>query len=115
MPARNKYSEEEKLQYIKDYLESDLSITQFCNINKVNYWTLKSWMNWYNQKKEAWQASEVNDDSSVKESTPQFKESNGKIDDAEFYQYRKVEIEYKNVKISCDKTTFKDIWRVIDA
>lgn len=115
MRTRNKYTEEEKLQCIKDYLESDLSITQFCNINNVNRWTLKSWINWYNQKKEAWQASEVSEDSSIKESTPKFKEDNGKIDDEEFHQYRKVQIEFKHVKISCDKSTFKDIWRVINA
>lgn len=114
MSTRIRYSEEEKLRYITEYLDSNLSITQFCNVNKIHYQTLQNWLNWYNEKKEAWQSSEISDDDLVNEVAPVFKESNGKIDDEQFHLYRKVEIKFDNFTITCDKTTFKEVWRVLN-
>lgn len=111
----HKFTEEEKLKIIKEYLESNLSLTQFCNTHSITRSTIYAWLNWYNEKKDVWQVATTgekeNDD--VKEITPIFKETNQKIDDQEFHQYRTITVEFKSTKITCDKSTFKDIWRVI--
>ena len=88
-------------------------MTQFCNANGVNYYTLRAWISWYNEKKDAWQVAITNEGQIVEEIKPSFKETSQKIDDEEFHQYRIVTIEFKSTRISCDKTAFKDIWRII--
>ena len=113
MGRRTNYTEEQKLGIIKSFLESNLSMTQFCNVNGVNYYTLRAWISWYNEKKDAWQVAITNEGQIVEEIKPSFKETSQKIDDEEFHQYRIVTIEFKSTRISCDKTTFKDIWRII--
>ncbi len=113
MGGRTKYTEEEKLSIIKSFLESDLSMTQFCNVNEVNYYTLRAWVSWYNEKKDVWQVATANKGQIIEEIKPSFKETSQKIEDKEFHQYRTITIEYKSTKITCDKTSFKDIWRII--
>ena len=113
MGRRTNYTEEQKLGIIKSFLESDLSMTQFCNVNNVNYYTLRAWISWYNEKKDVWQAATTNEGQIIEEVKPSFKETCQKIDDDEFHQYRVIKIEYKSARISCDKSTFKEIWRII--
>ena len=52
--VRKKYAEEEKLKYVKEYLESDLSMTQFCNVHQITRSTIYLWLNWYNEKNGNW-------------------------------------------------------------
>ena len=113
MGNRTNYTEEQKLSIIKSYLESDLSMTQFCNVNKVNYYTLRAWVSWYNEKKDAWQAA-TSEENTIKEINPTFKETSQKIDDEEFHQYRTIKIDFKSTRISCDKSTFKEVWKIIN-
>ena len=111
--VRKKYAEEEKLKYVKEYLESDLSMTQFCNVHQITRSTIYLWLNWYNEKKEAWQLASIDEEKTIKEEAPNFKKTSQKIDDQEFHQYRTITIEFKSIKISCDKSTFKDVWTII--
>lgn len=114
MGKRTNYTEEQKLNIIKTFLESDLSMTQFCNVNNVNYYTLRAWISWYNEKKDAWQVATTNEGQIIEETKPSFKETSQKVDDEEFHQYRTIKIDFKSFKISCDKSTFKDVWRIIN-
>ena len=114
MGTRTIYTEEQKLAIIKTFLESNLSMTQFCNVNNVNYYTLRAWLNWYNEKKDAWQLASIDEEKEIKEETLEFKETSQKIDDQEFHQYRTITIELSSIKITCDKSTFKDVWRIVN-
>lgn len=107
-----RYSEEQKLNFIKEYLESDLTSTQFCNVNKISRASLYQWLNWYNEKKEAWQLATLKEDK-VEETVPSFKETNDKLDDEEFHKYRNIIIDLNGIRISCDKSSFKEIWGII--
>ena len=114
MGTRTIYTEEQKLAIIKTFLESNLSMTQFCNVNNVNYYTLRAWLNWYNEKKDAWQLASIDEEKEIKEETLEFKETSQKIDDQEFHQYRTITIELSSIKITCDKSPFKDVWRIVN-
>lgn len=114
MGRRTNYTEEEKLSIIKSFLESNLSMSQFCNVNEVNYYTLRAWISWYNEKKDKWQVATIDENKEVGEISPVFKETSQKIDDEEFHQYRSIKIEFKSKKITCDKSTFKEVWGIIN-
>ena len=45
-------------------------MTQFCNVNGVNYYTLRAWISWYNEKKDAWQVAITNEGQIVEEIKP---------------------------------------------
>lgn len=109
----HKFTEEEKLKTIKEYLESNLSMTQFCNTHSITRSTIYAWLNWYNEKKDAWQVAIRTEENVIEEISPTFKETSQKIDDQEFHQYRSVTIQFSNYKITLDKSSFKDVWRVI--
>ena len=113
MGKRTNYTEEQKLAFIKSFLESNLSLTQFCNLNDINYSTMRAWFNWYNEKKDAWQLASIDKEQDIIELTPEFKETSQKVDDQEFHCYRTIIIEFNSFRISCDKSTFKDVWGII--
>lgn len=112
MGTGNRYLDEEKLSCVKEYLEANVSITTFCRTKGINYRTFKGWIDKYEQVKETWHGSEINN-GELSEIAPLIKDDKNETIIDEHNEYRQIEIIVQGINISCDKSSFIDVWRVI--
>ena len=55
----------DKLKWVRKYLESNTSLCSFTKANGLNYHSLKNWISKYEANKDTWQAAEIVNDEIV--------------------------------------------------
>ena len=65
MHTRKKYSEEFKLQKIKEYMGADVPMRDFCNENQLNYNSFRIWYYEFKKQRKTWDSITPNSNNST--------------------------------------------------